>query len=338
MGKYKRLYESSQVMEEQIRLLTTQLAEYQFGYNPTVCNGIGYNTKLRAMDKIQACNRYIFDLPELDLPSNRLEEMFYEYGSLCFFYDVQKQKPMVTSYAKTGSLNELGDLTEVQPIDFAGNTYKEKRTVVYRNSDIVKNPCVIINDYTFRYTEDDIPSRSAINTVSITDQAYVYKQLRNTLKIIAKKAIGLIDSETQRTAYEQVFRSWINSDDPLLVVSDKNLANMLKLHNLDTRFEVEPMLRLIENYERLRSNFNGIKTRSSLDKKERLITSEAENDNYVTDINLFDGLNNRKIGLELMKKYEIVTTGSVKINPVLLPEVQETKQSEKDNNDNPDSD
>lgn len=332
MGKNKQLYEASQVMQARMKQLENEIYNIRNAdianknsINPIIVNSAGYNIALRTADKIQAVGRYNTNIPELHLPTNRLEELFYEFGSLCFFRN--NGKVLVATYAKTGELNGLGDLTEIQPIDFAGRTYDLKRTVVYTN-DLVTNPCVIINDYTGCWTESQIIPRRAVNACSINDQAEVYRQMKNSVKLTAKKAIALIDDEAQREVAEQKLNDILNNDNPVVSLIGKSLNDVMKLHNLDTKLDIEGYLRAIESYERLRANFNGIKTRSSLDKKERLITSEAENDNVITDIYLYDGLLNRQIGIELMKKHGIITGGSCELSECLKPKQEENENEE----------
>jgi hypothetical protein len=334
----KKLYESTQVLEAQVAALTKQLegtlysssGNYANNINPAIVNSAEYNMVLSVADEIQAASRYITDIPELNLPSNRLEAMFYRYGSLCFFTLGGELK--VSSYAKSGKLNGLGDLTRVRPIDFGGNSYNEKFTVVYDNKLII-DPCVIINDYTGTYREDKIVPRAAINSVSIRDQATVYRQLKNSIKLTAKKAIALLDSETQREAIERVVIDLLDNDSPVMGITGKSITDVFKVYNIDTKLDIEGYLRAIESYERMRANFNGIKTRSSVEKKERLITSEAENDNTLTDIYLYDGLLQRQIGIELMKKHAIIKEGSCIINPILIPKKEE-KEKDDDRNKN----
>lgn len=323
----KQLYESVQAMQAKIdqqnRIiegLSTRIINERSKINPTIVNSCTYEQVLAIHDGVEASNRYIFDIPELYLPSNRLEFMFYLYGSLCFFRN--GERILVTSYAKTGNLNQLGDLTRVQPIDFAGKTYGLERTVVYDNKPIL-NACVIINDYTGAYTENQIVPRSALNAVSIHDQAYVYRQMRNSIKLTAKKAVALIENETMREQAEKSLANFFNNDSPIASIVGKSIGEVAKLFNIDTKLDIENYLRAIEVYERQRANFNGIPTRSALDKKERLITTEAQNDNAITDVYLYDGLLNRQIGLELMKKHAIIHEGSVRINPKLLPKKPE---------------
>ena len=322
MGR-KQLYEGYQALEAKVRQqekiiegLTTRFSRETSKINSSIVNSCTYEEVLTIHDGIQASNVIITDIPELYLPSNRLEYMFYLYGSLCFFRE--NDRVLVTSYAKTGDLNGLGDLTKVQPIDFAGKPHGIERTVVY-STDLTQNACVIINDYTGTYTENQIIPRCAVNSVSIRDQAYVYKKMRESILITSKKAIALVENENMRAQAEKSLEQFYMNDSPIASMVGKSVGEIAKLFNIETKLDIENYLRAIEAYERPRANFNGVPTRSSLDKKERLISSEAENDNALTNLYLYDRLLNRQIGIELMKKHAICKEGSARINEKIFP-------------------
>lgn len=329
MGR-KRLYESIQALEARNKALeniiygSTTDGDFYNKINPNIKNNLNYETVLSAADKIQASSRYITDIPELNLPSNKLECLLYDTGALCLF---REDVPKVSLWAKTGSLNELGDLTEVQPIDFAGKTHGEKRTVVYTDK-LVPNACVILQDYTGSYLENDIISRRALNSVSIKDQALVYRQLKNAVRITAKKALIFLEDEGQRSAMERTLNDFMYNDAPVGSLIGKEIFDKIELHNLDTKLDIEGYLRAIETYERIRANFNCIATRSPIEKKERLITSEAESTDALRKVYLYDGLINRQVAIELAKKHSIIKEGSSRINPELLPEEKESKDSD----------
>lgn len=334
MGK-KALYEAIQALEAKVAeqgnviygLTCGNPTSYEF--NPTVINQANYIKVLSVADGIQATQRYITEIPELHLPTNRLEYMLYKYGSLCLFKE--NGRIFVTSYTKFGELNALGDLTKVQPIDFAGKSHPTQKTVVYDDT-MAADPCVILNDYTGTYLEGQIVPRAALNMVSISDQAKIYKQLVNSVKLTAKKAIALCDYDQQKSMQAKIIGDIFENDDPIIPLSAKTLNDAFKLFNIDTKLDIEGYLRAIECYERMRANFNGIPTRSPIDKKERLITMEAQSDNVLSNFYLQDGYVNRQIAIELMKKHAIIREGSVKINPLLLAQ-QSTDVDEGDNND-----
>ena len=319
MGR-KQLYEAIQALEARIRYQESLLNSYDTvecdnKINPYIANNLSYEKVLGVCDKIQAVNRYKFVIPELNLPSNKVEALYYDFGSLAFSRIEGELK--VTSFAKVGSLNGIGDLTEVIPIDLAGRSYNTKKTVVY-DSKIVDNPCVIIQDYTGSWREDGIYPRSAINRVSIKDQAFVYKQLKNSILLTARKAIAFISNEGSRKALERALNNMINNDSPIWSIIGEGLFDKIDFHNIDTRIDIEGYLSAIETYEKIRANFNGIKTRSHLEKKERLITSEAEQDNALTNVYLYDGLINRQIGIALMKMHGLIREGYASINSSVI--------------------
>lgn len=339
MGR-KVLYETVNALEAKIKQQEAYINSIMYGsttggksigskINSAIINSANYNMVLTAADIVQATNCIITDIPELKLPSNRLEMLWYTYGSLCFYNEGDGVK--VASYTKTGQLNGLGDLTEIYPIDFSGKTYDKAKQVVYDDT-AVFNPAVIINDYTGTYLEGNIIPRSMLNSVSIHDQSTVYHKMIAAVKLTAKKAIALIDNETQKDVVTKTISQFFEDDNPIAALVGKNLNEIVKMFNLDTKLDLEGYLRAIESYERLRANFNGIRTRSMLDKKERLITSEAENDNAITEVYLYDRLLNRQIGIELMKKHAIIKEGSAKINPKLLPPKQMEEPSKNKSN------
>lgn len=320
----KKLYEANQIMEQRIRLLESKIEYYQSSsyidtqaskINPAIVNTAEYKMVLLAKDMIEATNRYITDIPALNLPTNRLEMLFYIYGSLCLFRF--NGEPRVGSYAKTGSLNGIGDLSEIIPIDFAGHSYKTVYNVVY-NKNVKSNAAVIVNDYTGTYREDNIIPRAALNSVSISDQALVYKRMRNSILVTAKKAIAFVENETQRAAIEESINAFLTNDSPVGSVVADSMEAIMKVFNLDTALDIDPYIKAIDNYERIRANFNGIFTQPVIDKKERAIAAETNNADTVTEIMLYDGLINRKIGFELAQKHAIIDDYTVEINPKLL--------------------
>lgn len=317
----KSLYEDIQALEAKNKSLMNQISRMQVGelyskkeFNPIIANSSSYNTVLRVADKIEAVNRYETYIEDLALPSNKLECLWYENGALAFFRD-NADVCKVGSFAKGGSLNGLGDLSEAEPIDFAGKSYGFKRTVVYTHDRVI-NPCIIIQDYTGSVMEGQIIPRAALNSVSINDQAEVYRQLKNSIKITAKKVIALITSATQSQAIVDNIRTMLDNDDPIVPIVD-GLAEAIKINNLDTDLDIEGYLKAIECYEKMRANFNGIRTRALIEKKEREITGENEDKNCLTDLFLYDGLINRQIGIELAKEHGIIRGEAYcKINPI----------------------
>lgn len=327
MRRTKQLYEIVQAYEQQIKGMQSQIDGLQSRIfsttylpsklNPLIKNTCEYQAVLGVKDMIEATSRYVTEIPELNLPSNRIECLLYDYGSICLFKPLGGSSAKLGMFAKTGDLNGLGDLKEIIPIDFAGHSYEDKYNVVYNNN-LTSNAAVIMSDYTGTYREDAILPRRVINSVSINDQALVYQKMRDAILLTAKKAIALIENETQRSAIEQSLNDFFQNASPVATVVGGALSDVFKVFNLDTKFEIEGYMRAIENYERIRSNFNGIYTQPSQDKKERNVVAEVKNADCLTEIMLYDGYFNRITALELAKIHGIIKDYSCKINEKLL--------------------
>lgn len=341
MGRRKILYETTQGLQAKIDQLYSMYNNLYFStsssvssINPIIQNNADYVRLLEVKDMCQAVSCIETEVPELNLPKNRLEALWYDYGSLCF--SRIDGKPIVSTYAKVGKLNRLGDLSEIEPIDFAGNSYNKHCQVVY-NTNICSNPAVIINDYTGTYREDNIIPRRALAQCSIRDQAMIYAKMRNAIKLTALKAVALIDDEGQREAVETTIRGYFENDSPVATIVSKTINEVFKIHNLDTRLDLEPYLSGIETFEKLRSNFNGISTKSPVEKKERLITAEAESQAALTNIYLYDRLINRQIGLELCVTHKIFNDYTCKLNDILNYQEQSKKIDGEDNKEDKDN-
>lgn len=333
----KVLYDTVQALEHKISSLEGELLGYKSisdnstnKINPIIKNSADYVKVLGTQDRIQSTSALITNIPDLHLPSNRLECLWYDYGSLCFFK--YEGETLVSTYSKTGNLNKLGDLVNVTPIDFAGHSYNIRRTVVY-DPYIVAAPCVIINDYTGTYLEDNIIPRRALNSVSIVDQARIYNNLRNAVKITALKAIALIENPNQRKAVEQTLKNFIDNGSPVATIVMGTLGENIKLFNLDTKLDIEAYMRAIEAFERNRTMFNGIPTREAIEKKERAIQAEYNNQDALRQVYLEDRRMNRQIGIELGVKHRIFSSGTCEINPLIAPQLcseNEDKDGEDD--------
>lgn len=344
MASRKQLYEASQAqqalinsLQEEVKQLKNMPLYSTSGYdkiNPIIANDTSYDIVLQKQDEIVATNRYITEIPELKLPSNRLEDLFYKYGSLCLFNDENDgMLPKIATYAKTGELNGLGDLTQITPIDFAGKTHKTAYTVVYDDKAVAR-PAVIINDYTGAYREEQIIPRMALNLVSIRDQALVYRKMKNAIRITALKAIALINDESQRQAIEKTVSDFFYNDAPVASIIGSNLNDVVKIFNVDTKLDIQGYLSAIDTFERLRTTFNGVKTASPIEKKERLVTAEAESSEALQRVYLMDGLLNRQIGIEMAKKHAIIKEGSSKLNPIFEQKESSKKLDDKKEKDN----
>ena len=339
--KYKQLYLQTQVNNKML------LDMINNGFNPLMqvpFKREAYKNMLVSKDRILCTSRYIWSLP-INLKSTELEGLLYQYGSLCMFED-DKGKLTFSRYAKQGELNPYGQLDMIQPIDFSGHPYGSQYSVI--NSDNMEpaegsRVAVIMYDYTpWLPGSDGIIPRAQINLEStIGDQIEVYNQLLCNIYLSVKKALALCDTEDQKNTVMQQARRLFDPNCPLVAVSSQvknGIGQPVQMFNFNNTFDTQNYCQTIEFYDKVRRGFDGIPAPDVFEKKERMITSEAENSGVDTDVVLQDGLKQRQDSIELFKKYAKNPENkniSVEISEALKPKKAEPSQEgdKEDGND-----
>ena len=175
MNKYKQLYISSQLAMQGL-IHSNNALQRELNYIRT--QGNRYETMLIANDMAMSANRFIWKNLPINLTSQQLESLFYQYGALCFYGENNKLK--ISRFVTTGALNaQTGRLSKIKPVDFAGKVHDEFIDVI---SDDCTNGAVIIYDYTTFTSNPDEMSRLNINrTTTIQDEIQVYRQIKNVI-------------------------------------------------------------------------------------------------------------------------------------------------------------
>lgn len=311
MKNYKNLYkwtlhQFNQVME---KLNSGQL-------NPLNVLGFddkAYTNMLIAKDRVQCANRLVWSDLEMNLTSQELETMFYDFGSLILFEN-GRGEAQFSKFTKIGELNPYGKLSKIQPIDFAGKPYDVVRSVISpsdtRPLQAGEPFAVVINDYTtYSFLENEL-SRAVLNkTTTIKDQVAVFSQLHNNVILSIKKAIALCDNEDQRNVVLKHVADMLDPSCPItvLVANDKNkgkaLEGEVQFANFNNTFDTQNYCQTIDYYDKIRRGFNGVPSPDTFEKKERKITAESENSMAHIKLVLFDALKQRQNALELFNKY-----------------------------------
>lgn len=340
-NKYKVLYQKSQL--EQLGLINkiNDLAT-----NPHLELGAtarAYNTLLRAKDRAQCANRYVWKNLPVNITSQELETFFYNFGTLCFFVDKNKGELVIAKYATSGTLNRMGRLNKIKPIDFAGKSYDFELNVLQPDGNVAQgvDVAVIINDYTASYQNVSEQPRAWLNANStIQDQTTVYQQLINNVIVSVKKAIAIAADEEQATAVRLQASDMLTSASPVAVLAGKDKPQDLpiQMFNFSNNFDCQNYCAQLDYYDKVRANFNGIATPPTAEKREHLVNAEIDNVNKVSDIMLYDGLMCRKAGLELLKKYypnrQDIQAITVEVNDYLTGERQEGTDEYVEDEDN----
>lgn len=304
MNKYKQLYLKNQL---EIENLVNQIRN---PFNAIMVESErvkNYKQLLSVRDCIICANRYVWELP-INLTSQQLETLFYKYGSLCFF--VENGVLIVSRFTKIGELTPYGALQKIQPIDFAGNAYSVCKTVIQpdgKNTNIFdNNVAIVINDYSGVFTDSGVVPRAEINfSTTIKDQSLAYEYMVNDMRASIKKGVAFCDNENQAESVRSQMREVLNPSSPIAVVAnDKSeFGKSLDLQTINGKYDGSNYTQVISFYDKTRLNFDGISTGDLSEKKERKISAEVENADEHTMYVYEDGLQQRKNGVELIKKY-----------------------------------
>lgn len=308
--KWKQLYQSQVLINEGL------ISNNRYMFNPHTrvsFNKEAYTTLLTTQDIIMCANRYKWKLP-INLTSQQLESLFYQYGSLAMFEN-KDGEVVFSRYTVVGELTPYGLLNKIQPIDLSGKAYDVVRSVIHSNSqgplNYGDNVAIIINDYTSLTQITNEISRAVINaTTTINDEVTVYNQMINNVNLSIKKAIALCDNIDQVNTILKQVNSLLDPNEfivPIVTSKDKKgnsgMDTPVEMFNFNNNFETQNYCQTIEFYNKKRRTFNGVPCPDTFEKKERKITSESEDTNTHTNIILLDGLLQRQNGLELFKKY-----------------------------------
>lgn len=308
---YKNMYkwtvhQYNQIMEKLNQGQTNPLSMMGF-------DAKAYTNMLIAKDRVQCANRLVWKNLEMNLTSQQLETMFYDFASL-FLFENARGEAQFTRFTMIGELNPYGFLSKVQPIDFAGKPYDVVRSVITPNNERplqAGEPFgVIINDYTtYSFLTNEL-SRAIINKdTTIKDQVSVFSQLHNNVILSIKKAIALCDNEEQRNVVMRHVADMLDPSCPItaLVGNDKNKGKTLdgevQFANFNNTFDTQNYCQTIDYYDKIRRGFNGVPSPDTFEKKERKITAESENSMAHIKLVLFDALKQRQNALDLFNKY-----------------------------------
>lgn len=342
---YKKMYATMRDENSKLLYMYEQIKNQINPVNSLNFSRAGYDIMLKASDRVQCANRYAWKLPKnVNTTSQQVEALYYDYGALAFFE--YEGKLHITKFAMQGQLNDIGILDKIQPIGFNGETYPVMKGVIAGrgNPELIKGEpfAVIIFDYTTLAQSPDEMARAQVNANStIKSEVDCYAQLFNNIKLSTKKMLGICESEEQKRVLEAQVESMLSTATPVQIVTKTRSKGVkvaselpVEMFNMDTSLDMQNLCQTIDFYNKKRRAFNGIPSPDTFEKKERKITAEAENSNVYIDLTLYDGLMQRKYGVELLKKYarypetkEIDVDYSEVIKPYIKPE----KEKENDN-------
>ena len=279
-----------------------------------------YHMMLKTADRIQCISRIIEDNLPSAFTSNEIESMLYNRGSICSFLynDVLTFAP----FASGGKLNNMGQLSEVQPVMLNGDPLGSRRKCygVDANYNYDSNCCVIIQDYTGCIQGDKVYPRAAMNSsTTIHDEVIAYRQLLYNVVMNIKKLIVRCENEEQLRPILEQASMLLDPTQPIIGLKDINLTNNFDMTSFVDKVDVDGLTKTIDFYNKIRRQFNGIPSPDVFEKKERMLTDELEDVGKTNNLILWDAYINRKIAFDNINKC-FGTNIVVRINDMITSE------------------
>lgn len=273
-------------------------------FNPTTTinfSELAYKNMLITADRLQCINRIRWENLPNAWTSQDIETLLYNYGSICCFSE--NDNIVFAPYTLGGKLDVMGRLHMVQPITLDGKVYGEKKRAYTPNGDYIfdSSCCIIIHDYTGCITNDKIIPRAAINRdTTINDETKTYKLMLYNIIMSIKKLIVACETEEQAKLIIQQSKLLLDPTQPIVALTSENILRKLEITQFVDKLEIDELTRAIDYYNKIRRNFNGVPAPSTFEKKERMISSEVENQSTATNLIVSDAYFQRLESVQLI--------------------------------------
>ena len=273
-------------------------------FNPSTSinfSELAYKNMLITADRLQCINRIRWENLPNAWTSQDIETLLYNYGSICCFQE--NDNIVFAPYTLGGKVDIMGRLYNVQPITLDGKAYGEKKRAYTPNGDYIFDPscCIIIHDYTGCVVDDKILPRVSINTeTTINDETKTYKLMLYNIIMSIKKLIVTCETEEQAKLIIQQSKLLLDPTQPILALKSENILKKLDVTQFVDKLEIDELTRAIDYYNKIRRNFNGVPAPSTFEKKERMISSEVENQSTATNLIVSDAYFQRLESVQLI--------------------------------------
>ena len=290
-------------------------------FNPTTTIGFSeyaYKNMLITADRISCVNRYQYDNLPNAWQSQDIESLLYDKGSVCWFLD-NNDNIVVSPYTLEGKLDIQGKLYNIQPITLNGKALASKKRCYNPNGvfEFDASSCIIMHDYTGVVNHDKIIPRAIINLdTTINDEVKTYKLMLYNIIMSIKKLIVNCENEEQAKTIINQSKLLLDPTQPILAVASDNLLRKLDVTQFVDKLQVDELTRAIDYYNKIRRNFNGVPAPSTFEKKERMISSEIENQSTATNLIVQDGYFQRVTAINQINQC-FGTDITVRLNDIL---------------------
>lgn len=284
-----------------------QIRNHMLQFNPQ--NSINfsennYKNLLCVSDRIQCCNRFVWNNLPSAFTTLDIETMLYSSGAICCFLD--NDNLIFSPFSLVGDLDKKGNLHRVQPITLDGKALGSKKRPYTPTGryEFDTDCCVIIKDYTGVIQTDKIIPRFILNSsTTINDEVKTYKVLLYNIILSIKKMIATCDNEEMVKSVINQAKILLDPTQPIVAItSGASLTDKIEITQFVDKVQVSDLTQAIDFYNKIRRLNNGIPAPDTFEKKERMITDELKNSTAFSNFILSDGLLNRQIAVENINK------------------------------------
>lgn len=222
-----------------------------------------------------------------------LEETLYYFGVASLLYD-NKVGFINTKCSTNGYLNIYGKPTKVNCYSFG---YQKHREVYYgfKENDNDNNKCILVYN--------NISRAPTVSTIALFAYRLYEAERTNDVNIKAQKTpVLIITDDKQRLTLENMY-SQVDGNKPV-IFGDKQHMNgdVFKVLKTDAPFVADKIINYKKEIWNELLTFLGINNIQT-DKKERLITEEANTNNELINYNLQNRLSVRKMACKQFNEY-----------------------------------
>ena len=269
--------------------------------------GDDYIAAMRQLDITQNCNKYKWNGLPKHLSSWLIELMLYARGSLCGFIYGGELK--ILPFTSTGTLNEVGLFTKVQPMSYNGQLnggdgkYNISEIDVYDGRGGSKNPaCILFDNLPYINQSYKVMPRFVLNNKFVEWQADLLGRIKINIANSTKRILIKCPNEAQKRQLEKDLKAAYSTNNPFIIYTDgAPLETDGTFLDIKDDLHAQDLIETWQSLNNIRCMLSGIDNTGAFEKKERKITAEQTGNQEQTDIVNDSGLSLRKWFIDCLK-------------------------------------
>lgn len=320
----KQLYMQNQLEEQGVKIGKLEQFILENGtkitFNIPVKTALGaeYRSFIRDLDIQEFSSRYKWTGLPSYISGWTIENMLYWRSSLVGYFDGDTLK--VLPYAQNGDLNIYSMPSKVYPISYTGTNEDGKKLgielVINRHGgkDTQANGALLYDRPPFFQGSKPL-CRGLLNDRVIDDQSAQLERLQLNLAASFKKGLFTAEDKGQAESIKRDIKDAYEDNSPFIVVKE-SMQSALKngVFSTDIPNESQQHIETYQSLNNIRKSSMGYCTNGAFQKKERVITSEKDNENS-SSYNMIDiGLEMRQLWLQQLR--EIYPTKSAILDKI----------------------